>query len=131
VSDRAHPRALARAPEGRRSAAPSSQSLGRSGRRQRRRRRVAGLVRFAVFLLLIFIAVWAGVRVAHAGADGAIYTGQHYTVHQGDDLWTIAADEYGAGIDLRRAVYAIREANKLGSSSLQPGQGLTLPYLDE
>ena len=44
---------------------------GQGGRRQRRRRRVAGLVRFAVFLLLIFIAVWAGVRVAHAGVDGA------------------------------------------------------------
>ena len=84
-----------------------------------------------MFLLLIFIAVWAGVRVAHAGEDGAIYTGQHYTVQQGDDLWTIAAVEYGAGIDLRKAVYAIKTANRLDGSSLQPGQGLTLPYLDE
>jgi LysM repeat protein len=92
---------------------------------------VAGLLRFGVFLLLIFIAVWAGVRVAHAGEDGAVYTGQQYTVQQGDDLWTIAADEYGTGIDLRRAVHSIKAASGLESSTLQPGQSLTLPYLDE
>jgi len=111
------------------SGAPTSRPLGRAGRRQRRRRRVAGLVRFAVFLLLIFVAVWAGVRVAHASVDGAVYTGQRYTVQAGDDLWTIASDQYGGGTDLRRAVYAIKEANHLGESGLQPGQGLTLPYL--
>ena len=88
-------------------------------------------MRFAVFLLLIFVAVWAGVRVAHAGVDGAIYTGQHYTVQSGDDLWTIAATQYGGGVDLRKAVYAIREANHLEGAGLQPGQGLTLPYLGD
>ncbi len=84
-----------------------------------------------VFLLLIFVAVWAGVRVAHAGEDGSIYTGQHYKVQQGDDLWTIATAEYGTGIDLRAAIYSIRAANKLAGSSLRPGQELTLPYLEE
>ena len=92
---------------------------------------MAGLVRFGVFLLLIFIAVWAGVRVAHAGEDGGIYTGDQYTVARGDDLWTIAATEYGSTTDLRAAVYAIREVNGLDDSVLQPGQGLTLPYLGE
>jgi hypothetical protein len=114
-----------------RAVTPVSRSLGRSGRRQRRRRRVTGLVRFAVFLLLIFVAVWAGVRVAHAGEEGGIYTGDQYTVASGDDLWSIAAREYGATTDLRAAVYAIREANGLDDSVLQPGQGLTLPYLGE
>ena len=80
-----------------------------------------------VFLLLIFVAVWAGVRVAHAGEDGAIYTGHHYTVSSGDDLWTIAADEYGGGVDLRQAVYAIREANQLDGSAVQPGSGPHAP----
>jgi nucleoid-associated protein YgaU len=92
---------------------------------------VAGLVRFAVFLLLIFVAVWAGVRVAHAGDDPALYTGVAYTVQAGDDLWTIADAEYGGRVDLRAAVYAIREASGLSTSALRPGQQLTLPYLDE
>lgn len=112
-------------------AAPASRSLGRGARRQRRRRRAAGLLRFAVFLLLIFVAVWAGVRVAHAGDDPAIYTGTTYTVQAGDDLWTIAEGQYGGEIDLRAAVYAIREANDLASSALQPGRDLTLPYLEQ
>ena len=131
MSERARLHAVAGAPGARRSATPSSRSLGRTARRHRRRRRLAGLLRFGVFLLLIFIAVWAGVRVAHAGEDGAIYTGQHYTVQAGDDLWTIAATEYGTGIDLRAAVYAIKTSNQLNGSSLQPGQALTLPYLGD
>jgi len=110
---------------------PRSRSIGRTGRRDRRRRRLAGLFRFAVFLLLIFIAVWAGVRVAHADADGVVYAGHHYVVQQGDDLWTIAAHQYGGSIDLRQAVHDIREANRLSGSVIQPGQELQLPYLEE
>jgi LysM repeat protein len=131
VNERARLYAASGAPAQRRSVAPASRSLGRAARVHRRRRRLAGLLRFGVFLLLIFIAVWAGVRVAHAGEDGAIYTGQPYTVQQGDDLWSIAADEYGTGADLRPVVYAIKVANGLEGSSLQPGQSLTLPYRGE
>ena len=102
----------------------------RAGRRQLRRRRLAGLLRFGVFLLLIFVAVWAGVRVAHAGTDASVYTGHKYVVSSGDSLWGIAAREYGAGIDLRRAVYKIREVNRLDGSAVSPGDHLTLPYLE-
>ncbi len=109
---------------------PASRSLRREARRRRRRQRVAGLVRFAVFLGLIFVAVWAGVRVAHAGDDAAVYSGTPYVVQSGDDLWTIAAAEYGDGSDLRPVVFAIREANRLTTSTLQPGQQLTLPCLE-
>ena len=49
---------------------PLRSPRSRAGRRQLRRRRLAGLVRFAVFLLLIFVAVWAGVGDAHAGPHG-------------------------------------------------------------
>ncbi len=92
---------------------------------------MAGLIRFAVFLLLIFVAVWAGVRVAHAGTDGAIYTGQQYVVQQGDDLWTIASGHYDGSVDVRKAVYVIREVNHLSDKTLQPGQELQLPTLQD
>ena len=131
MTGRARQCAVAEAPRTQPSRTPRSRSLGRAGRRQRRRRRIAGLVRFAVFLLLIFIAVWAGVRVAHAGGDGRVYTGDQYVVRHGDDLWTIAATRYGATVDLRRAVYVIREANQLDGSAVEPGDLLQLPYLEE
>lgn len=129
--DRVHLHVAASGPGTSRAAAPASRALGRFSRRQRRRRRVVGLARLAVFLLLIFLAVWAGVRVAHAGEDAAAYTGHQYVVMSGDDLWTIAAGEYGHAVDLRAAVYAIREANALDGSVIQPGQRVTLPYLGE
>jgi len=103
----------------------------RVGRRRLRRRRLAGLLRFVVFLLLIFVAVWAGVRVARAGADASVYIGHRYVVSSGDSLWNIAAHEYGADIDLRRAVYKIREVNGLAETTVSPGERLTLPYLEE
>ena len=103
----------------------------RAGRRQLRRHRLAGLLRFVVFLLLIFVAVWAGVRVAHAGTDASVYTGHKYVVSGGDTLWSIAAHEYGAAVDPRRAIYEIREVNHLDESTVSPGDRLTLPYLEE
>jgi len=51
-------------------------------------------------------------------------------VRAGDDLWTIAAREYGDARDLRKAVFSIRAANGLATATLQPGQRLVLPYLD-
>ena len=103
----------------------------RAGRRQLRRRRLAGALRLVVFLLLIFVAVWAGVRVAHAGTDASVYTGHQYVVEAGDTLWGIAAREYDAGVDVRRAIYRIREVNDLERSAVSPGDRLTLPYLEE
>jgi len=116
--------------------AVASRGLGRrpssrAGRRQLRRRRLAGLLRFVVFLLLIFVAVWAGVRVAHAGTDPSVYTGHKYVVSSGDTLWSIAAGEYGADADVRRAIYKIRQVNHLDGSTVSPGERLTLPYLEE
>jgi hypothetical protein len=101
---------------------------GRAELRQRRRRRLAGLLRFAVFLLLVFLAVWAGVRVAHAGDDGTLYTGEAYVVRTGDTLWSIADVTYGDEIDLRAAVRDIAHVNGLDGPELQPGDVLRLPY---
>jgi len=111
--------------------AVASCGAGRRPSSRAGRRRLAGLLRFVVFLLLIFVAVWAGVRVAHAGTDGSVYTGHKYVVSSGDTLWSIAAREYGVGVDVRRAVFKIRAVNRLDDSTVSPGDRLTLPYLEE
>lgn len=113
------------------SCAVASRGTGRRPSSRAGRRRLAGLLRFVVFLLLIFVAVWAGVRVAHAGTDASVYSGHRYLVSSGDTLWSIAAHEYGADVDLRRAVYRLREVNHLDVSTVTPGDRLTLPYLEE
>lgn len=99
----------------------------RAGRRVQRRRRFAGLLRFAVFLLLVFLAAWAGVRVAYAGIDAAV-EGERYVASAGDTLWQVALEHYGDDVDPRRAVYEIRVANSFAPSRvLQPGDELVLP----
>ena len=47
-----------------------------------------------------------------------------YVVRAGDTLWGIASRIPG---DRRRAVYEIRQANKLAGGALQPGQILKIP----
>ncbi len=84
-----------------------------------------------MFLLLVFGAAWAGVRVALASTDAGAFRGQEYVVRDGDTLWEVAASEYGYDLDLRRAVYEIQVANDLGAAAIQPGQRLTLPRLGE
>lgn len=118
--------------EGRRRAAMDAPRLARSGarvRKQRRARRLAGLARFALFLFLIFAAVWAGVRVANATDEGAMLRGRSYEVRPGDTLWQIATEQYDETLDPRAVVYEIREANGLDGALLQPGETLTLPYI--
>ncbi len=100
-------------------------------RRQRRAQRLVGLARFALFLFLVFVAVWAGVRVANATGDSGAFDGRSYQVQSGDTLWQIAAEEYDDSLDLRAIVYEIRQANELDGALLQPGQTLTLPYMGE
>jgi LysM repeat protein len=50
----------------------------------------------------------------------------HYRVQAGDTLWSIAATRY-AGSDIRAAIYDIRHANGLSTSTITVGQRLVLP----
>jgi Tfp pilus assembly protein FimV len=108
-----------------------STHAGARVRRQRRAQRLAGLARFALFLFLVFVAVWAGVRVANATGESDAFDGRPYQVQNGDTLWQIADHEYDDSLDVRAVVYEIRETNRLEGALLQPGQVLTLPYIGE
>ncbi len=109
-------------------AAAPTPALRRQHRRRVRQARLTGLVRLLVFLFLIFVAVWAGVRVANASGDSAVFEGTRYEVRAGDTLWSIAAAHYGDHIDLRKAVYDIQRQNDLSGALVQPGQNVVLPF---
>ena len=51
-------------------------------------------------------------------------------VRPGDTLWSIAEDFYGSDMDMREAVYMIKECSEIESSSLTIGQKLLVPVLD-
>jgi len=111
--------------------AESRRPSGRGAGRVHRRRRFAGLLRFMLFLALVFLAAWAGVRVAHAGTE-AVVEGERYEVVAGDTLWRIAVAHYNDEVDPRRAVHEIRVANDYSPERvLQPGDVLVLPTAGE
>jgi hypothetical protein len=78
--------------------------------------------------------ITAGAAVACAGtlllgfaspSPGAA-TPDHYRVRAGDTLWTIAARHY-PNSDIRAAIYDIRQANDLATSTITVDDRLVLP----
>ena len=98
--------------------------------------RVVSQARLLVFVLLLstllILGGWlVGARSsAYAGqaqlADVAALHGPH-VVAPGDTLWDIAATYAPRQMDLRFAVYSLRERNALASANLLVGQRIELP----
>jgi nucleoid-associated protein YgaU len=74
-------------------------------------------------VLLLANAVFAGNGEPGGGTAGWV----EHRVVTGDTLWDIAADLTSAGGDVRRTVYDIRQANRLESATIVPGQVLLVP----
>ena len=75
-------------------------------------------------MLLVALAVlvlWA----LFAGESGAGGPEQSYRVKPGDTLWSIAEQTFPG--DPREGVWELRERNHLESTTIVPGQVLTLP----
>lgn len=98
--------------------------------------RVVSQTKLLVFVLflcsLLILAGWfAGTRSSvYAGqaklADVAGHPGPH-VVAPGDTLWDIAATYAPRHMDIRFAVYSLREHNALASANLLVGQQIDLP----
>lgn len=74
-----------------------------------------------IAVVLVSVVAWAGfVRPTEATSGDA-----SYVVQPGDTLWGIATAHYAG--DPREAVWRIREASRLRTVTLRPGQRLTLP----
>lgn len=73
-----------------------------------------------VLVVLISLAVGLAAQVSQGSGPE-----RSYVVKPGDTLWSIAARS--AAGDVRESVWKLRQRNGLRSSTLQPGQVLTLP----
>jgi LysM repeat protein len=73
------------------------------------------------------LAVTGFITGQAAGASGSgAASAEHYSVHQGDTLWSIA-DSIAPNQDPRDYVASLVELNRLETASLIPGQDLILP----
>jgi len=98
-------------------------------RRVVRHRRLRGLSRLALLVLVLIVAVWVGTRVANATSSSAAFSERTYVVHSGDTLWSISRSAYPAGHDLRELVYTVEQRNHLTEADIRPGESLILPIV--
>ena len=104
---------------------------GQSRRSLRRHRRLLGLTRLAVLVVVIALVVWAGARVAHATDGSEHLNGTVHVVRSGDTVWSIVVAQYGsARHDVRQLVDRVEQANGLHGRPIRPGDRLRLPYIE-
>lgn len=90
-------------------------------------RRVWRVLTVATCLAVLSLLA-GGVLVALAQSrSGSDASNVHVFVAPGDTLWDIAADRAPRGVDLRYAIYQLRELNGLTSANLQVGRRIQLP----
>jgi Tfp pilus assembly protein FimV len=78
-------------------------------------------------LVVAVVAITGFISGQAAGASGsAAQSAEHYSVHQGDTLWSIAGT-VAPNQDPRDYVASLVELNRLETASLTPGQDLILP----
>jgi LysM repeat protein len=78
---------------------------------------------FAKVLIVLALAALAVGLVAHSSQGAG--PERSYVVKPTDTLWSIAVRNYAG--DVREGVWKLQERNGLRTSTLRPGQVLTLP----
>lgn len=91
--------------------------------------KVKSRVRFTAFVLIMLFAV-TGIFNTMLGLNDALgLTKSEYievSVDSGDTLWTIAEQYMPSDMDIRKAVYIIKDINDI-DNQLQPGQTVLIP----
>jgi hypothetical protein len=99
--------------------------------RRRRMPRGLRLLRLAVVVSVVILAIWGGAQVAQAVTDQAPQ-GVIHVVEPGDTVWGIVVAEYGAvDHDVRDLVDRVLAANDLPDAEVRPGQEIVLPPLED
>ncbi len=87
--------------------------------------RIVALLALVIVVIVLLAARGVGASTSLAQADH-VPVATHLVV-TGDTLWDIAAGITAPGEDVRRTVFAIRQANDLEGSIIFPGQELLVP----
>ena len=82
-------------------------------------------VQLFVILAAVFVVFLLIGGAADAGAPPA--PAVEYVVSAGDTLWEIATQHVAPGEDVRPVILQIRELSGLDTSTIVPGQVLTIP----
>ncbi|WP_110932694.1 LysM peptidoglycan-binding domain-containing protein [Paenibacillus bouchesdurhonensis] len=90
---------------------------------------VSKITLFKVMLFILLVATaWAGmVTVVASSPDHEYDVAESVVVKRGDSLWKIAADHKPSNMDTRIYIDAIKRANSLKGSNIQPGDILVMP----
>ncbi len=75
--------------------------------------------------LALVVALALGLWALSARDTGASGPAQHYRVHTGDTLWSIASAHFAG--DPREGVWELQQRNGLRGVTIRPGQMLVLP----
>ncbi|SFL12180.1 LysM peptidoglycan-binding domain-containing protein [Halanaerobium salsuginis] len=80
-----------------------------------------------MILSILSLALIITILFSFIGAGENTNSFISYEVQKGESIWSIAAQYYGPQVDLRKAVYRIKQFNKISSAVIVPGQILTIP----
>ena len=98
---------------------------------KRRNRRQMKIKMFKIMMVaLIVVTTILSISALSSGDKKSYDEYKEVYVRPGDTLWSIAEDFYGDSMDLREAVYIIKECSDIESAELQIGQKLLIPVLD-
>jgi|GEM_PF-380533 len=93
--------------------------------------RIRSRLRFSAVIMAAVILILTGFYAVSGNIDVSGHAQQKYItveVASGDTLWDLAKRYTGSDeMDIREAVYMIKDVNGLSAKSIQPGQMLKIP----
>ncbi len=98
---------------------------------KRRSRRQIKIKMFRMFIAaLVIVTAFLSISSLSSGDKKSYNDFEEYYVAPGDTLWGIAEDFYGDSMDIREAVYAIKECSEISGGQIGIGQRLLLPIFE-
>ncbi|TDT63394.1 LysM peptidoglycan-binding domain-containing protein [Fonticella tunisiensis] len=89
------------------------------------------LLILAVSIGVLTISIYRGIELYTSKNEKFSYAYQVHVVMPGETLWDISKQYKTPDQDIRELIYNIRQANKLDSVIIKPGQEILIPKTKE